>query len=158
MARHETHVEGLRETLANLRELPKAVGAAVVKSVLRSSAARFSNAAFAHMPPRSSGAPSHGAQAHLADSLAITVVADRDDRGQKGFQARIGPSPENWYGAFAEYGFTDRAGTKHEARPFLRPAFDTLKNAESRIIADDLWESIRKKAAQLERRAKKGRP
>jgi len=137
-------VQGANDIIRRLRKIGKAVSEQEITLILREASQPIRDQAESLANAqgiRSEGEPSHGATVHMADSVMVTVV--RDPRGfDPGIQARIGPYAENWYAQFAEYGFTDRKGVKHSARPFLRPAFEMNATSAERYIINSLWALI----------------
>lgn len=83
---------------------------------------------------------------HLAENIVITPIRDsstsRSGRDpESDFAVKIGPTTPFFYGLFAEIGTGRQA-----AKPWLRPAFDSLAGQSLGIIGRELWSTVRKTA------------
>ena len=74
-----------------------------------------------------------------ASATIEAAMMTETSRTAHGAQADIGPSTEAWHALFVEIGTRNNA-----AKPFLRPALDTQRDATIREIGQELWESIRR--------------
>lgn len=80
---------------------------------------------------------------HLADHIVISPVSNsstsRTGRDpETDFAVKIGAERHFFYGLFAEIGSAHQA-----ARPWLRPAFDSLAGQSLGIIGRELWSAVR---------------
>jgi len=145
-------LQGSADLMKRLRELPEAVGVSVQRKALIAGAEpmRAHAAALAPRDSQSSGP-------HLADNIVIGVppkrklkaaglsAAEEDILGA-GTIVEVGPAltpSDHFYGYFIEYGTIH-----HEAKPFMRPAFDAQKQTSMNVILASLWAAIRKALPQ----------
>lgn len=132
-------VEGGDELARALEQMPDAVKRPTVIAALKDGGEPI-RAAAAARAPRGAGPE------HLADHIAISAISDSStNRGgrdaETDFAVKIGPSRQFFYGLFEEL------GSAHQpARPWLRPAFDTLAGQALGVIGRELWNAIRAKA------------
>lgn len=150
MAR-DVQIEGLQETLANLRELPQRIGrAALRKSLLK--AAQPVAVVARNLAPVD--------EANLARSIVVstsqTSNARRTRPKEQEVEVYIGPARNVGagvsryilnYAAFVEFGTV-----KTPAQPYLRPAWDRMQPIVLKLFAADLKVQVEGAAARLSRR------
>lgn len=137
-------VEGLREVEAALRELPKSTGKNVLRRVLMKRGKVIAD--HARMLARED-------EGDLKKSLKAGPKLSRRQAAQHR-STETKHSAEIFVGAGAlVQAITEEFGTENQApHPFLRPAWDSGRNALLEGIKDDLWAEIKVAA---ERRARK---
>lgn len=146
-------VEGLREVDAALGELGKATGRNVLRRVALARLEPMAEEAQRLAPDN----PDTGGN-DLKDSIAVSTklagYAKRlNKRSKSEAEAHMGPAGKG--GAKApRQGSLQEFGTKnHGPQPFMRPAWDSGKDAMLDGIADDLWAAVKKAAARKARKA-----
>jgi HK97 gp10 family phage protein len=142
----EVKVEGLREVMSALRELPNATAKNVMKRVLLQRAQPVAEAARALVPVF---------EGHLQHSIN---VSDRLTRRQKGRHRKIDRDDvEVFVGPGTDpAAHLNEFGSSHQAaHPFMRPAWDQTKDDLLEGVADDMWAEIEKAAARLARKSAK---
>lgn len=138
-------MEGLEETVSNLGELPKATGRNVLRRVLLRRGEPVAQMA-SQLAPEMSG--------RLAFSIAVsTQLTRRQRRGAKvnEVEVYIGPAAgagSLYYASFREFGTAELP-----AHPYLRPAWDALKDMTLTMIGRDLGEEVEAAAGRLARKA-----
>jgi HK97 gp10 family phage protein len=141
---NDVQIEGLEETLANLRELPQRIGRATLKKALTKAAQPVAVAARSYAP-RESG--------DLARSIAVTSqLTRRHRRGakQNEVEVYIGPTSGDGvlnYASFVEFGTIDTP-----AQPYLRPAWDRVEPLVVKIFAETLGPEIEAAAVRSSKR------
>lgn len=104
-------IEGAADLSARLDRMEDGARGATLVEAVRDAARPIQQTA-SRLAPRKTG--------KLSRNIDIAVEVARPTRAA----ADIGPNASAWYGRLVE------TGTKHaSAKPFLRPAFDTEKNA-----------------------------
>lgn len=86
-----------------------------------------------HTAPRGEGL--HGR--HLADSIAIMAVRDKQGTGDK--TVAIGPTRNAFWGFFQEHGTI-----RHGPQPFAAPAFDSQGGRSFQILQVKFWAMLKK--------------
>lgn len=150
MARSTFKVEGLREIDQALGQLGKATGRNVMRRV-----------AVARLEPMAEEARKTAAgmawSGDLADSIAVSTrlagYARRLNRRSKSeAEAHMGPAGRG--GKAPPQGTLQEFGTvNHPPQPFMRPAWDSGKEALLDGITEDLWTEIEKAAQRQARKA-----
>lgn len=141
----EVKVEGLKELLAALRDLPPELGSRgggpikgalfaatkMMREVAREKAPRDTGrlsrnvVAFRDGNPRASG---------LAEAYYITFRRGKRGKGRhKRYNTKAGSDKDAFYGRFVEFGTS-----KMPARPFLRPAFEETKEKAVEVFKSQL--------------------
>jgi HK97 gp10 family phage protein len=145
-------LQGSDDLRKRLLELPKALSTTVQRKALIAGAEpiRAHAASLAPRDPMSSGP-------HLADNIVIGVPpkrklamaglssAEADVAGEGGI-VEVGPAlqpSDHFYGYLQEFGTV-----RHQAQPFMRPAFDTQARASLNLVLSSLWTAIRKALPQ----------
>lgn len=141
-------VRGLRELQAAMRALPKRLDRRILNAALMAGARPMVKAAKAKVPVDTAALKSgiratpvrpkqHTATVHVGIGRARQSKAERA-KGAKKYTP--------WYGFLVEFGTS-----KMSARPFLRPAFETTKQAAVEIIKAAIGRRIEIEAAKLKR-------
>lgn len=158
MAKSEVRIEGLSELLEALKALPKELGSkgggpikgslfaatkivrdeARLRAPVDTGKLQRNIVAFRDPDPRSSG---------VTEAYYITWRKGRR-RGQKRRKdlATANSDKDAYYGRFVEFGTS-----KMPARPFLRPAFEALKDQALQKFKNELARQISVKAKKLAR-------
>lgn len=136
-------ITGASDLAKRLEQLPAAVSRTVQVNALKAGAEVIRDRAAA-LAPRSPGPGPH-----LADDIVIGTISaarlERQDRGNE-VVVEVGPSlkpNDHFYGYFQEYGTI-----RHQAQPFMRPAFDTGAPLALTRILSAMWLAIRKALPQ----------
>lgn len=130
---------GGQDLVKRLEQLDSAVSRKVQIAALRDGAEVIRSRAAALAPRSEQGPP------HLADNIVIGAVSEAQiiKRGREGETiVEVGPSLKPldfFYGFFQEYGTA-----RHQAQPFMRPAFDTGASVAVNIVLSAFWAAIRK--------------
>lgn len=153
-------VDGAKELAEIFDELPKSLTDAVIKSAAKKALQPVAELAKATVV-RDDG--------DLANSIAIsTTLSKRQKRmfRQKGEVAvYAGPSyPKGAAGHLIEFGTGPRyhkTTGKYvgvvQARPFMRPAWDSLSGKVLEVMRTEIWGTLQKAVARLRRRAESGK-
>lgn len=139
-------IEGLSECYAALHELPKATAKNVALRVLKKRAKPILDAAEAKAPV---------ASGKLKKSMAISTKLSKR---QKSRYKKDGPNDVDVFigaGALPEAHMQEFGTTSEPAQPFLRPAWDALKDNLTQQLADDMWVEIERAVTRLARKAAK---
>lgn len=139
MAKTTIHIEGLRELDLALGQLPKSLAKGVLRRVLK--AAGEPVAAKAR-----GGAPRE--DLHLYESIDVSTRLNprqkkiHKEESRETFQEMfIGTN--NPAGMQQEFG-----NSRHGPQPWLRPAWDSTKDATLEMISNSLWAEIEKTATR----------
>jgi HK97 gp10 family phage protein len=140
-------VEGLKELVLGLEELPKATARNVLKRVL-TKAGQPTKERMESLAPRDTG--------YTAESIGIgptlNPAQSRSAKKEGKFFAAIYVGSRRGSAAqFEEYGTVNAP-----AHPYLRPAWDATQDGALKIIQTELGTEITKAAARLARKAAKG--
>lgn len=128
-------VDGLER---RLNQLPSAVSRRVQIKALKSGAEPIRGMA-ASLAPRDEEASAP----HLADHIIVAELSAKQRDAESLFDSaavEVGPAAPFFYGFFQEVGTAF-----HPAKPFLRPAFDSMKGRSLNIVRSALWAEIRKR-------------
>lgn len=142
-------VEGVEETLAALREFPKATGRSTLRRALVKAATPVAVVARSIAPSDpATGAPD------LKSSIDVATQLIRRHRGerQNEVEVYVGPTRQSGravlnYAAIQEFG-----SYKQTAHPFMRPAWDRMKPIVETILARELTAEFERTAARLSRK------
>lgn len=148
MPRYEG-VRGVEETLAALREFPKATGRAVLRRALVKAANPVAVAARSYSPDDpSTPAPD------LKSSIGVATQLTRRHRGTKQDEVEVYVGPTRQSGrAVLNYAAIQEFGSyKQAARPFMRPAWERTKALVLSILTRELATEFEKAAARLDRK------
>lgn len=142
-------VQGVEETLAALREFPRATGRATLRRALVKAANPVAVAARSYAPddPRT-GAPD------LKRSIAVATQLTKSQRQSKVNEVEVYVGPTNQLGRnVMSYATPVEFGT-YQARPypFMRPAWDRTKGLVFKILSQELKAEFEKAAARLSRK------
>lgn len=141
-------IEGLDELQTALRKLPDATAKNVVRRILRARAQPIADRA-EQLAPEDQG--------DLKDSIAVST---RLSKRQKRMHRKVDPHDIEVYvgpGPLPQAHLQEFGTQNHQAKPFMRPAWDAEKNKVLHNLRVDLWNEIQKAAARLARKASKGR-
>lgn len=138
----QVYVEGLSETVAALKELPKATEANVLRRVLLKAGKVIENDARA-MAPRATGALQISISTVPASPSKMTRrgKAAYDKKSQVEVLVEAGPAPQ---AVLREFGTVNLP-----AHPYMRPAYLANKANVLDIIRTDIWDEIKKAAERL---------
>jgi len=141
-------IEGLKELDKAFSELPRATGKSVLRRVLMKRAQSIADEA-QRLAPRSEGQRT----IHLQDTLAASTKLSRRQAKEHKKESAV----EVFAGAGAlPQAHLQEFGTSHHApQPFMRPAWDSGKNAALDGIRDDLASEIEKARKRLARKAER---
>lgn len=143
----EVYVEGLDALKTALRELPDATARNVLRRVAKQVLQPVADRAESLAPIQ---------VGRLKRSI---VVSDKLSRRQKSQFQRTDPNDVMMHvgaGALAQAHMMEFGTQDITPRPFLRPAWDSQKDAVLEEIKAKLWAEIEKAAKRLERKAAKG--
>lgn len=142
-------VEGVEETLAALREFPKATGRNTLRRALVTAAEPVAIAARSYAPDDpATPAPD------LKSSIAVATQLIRRHRRTKANEVEVYVGPTRQAGrAVLNYASNVEFGTFRAApHPYLRPAWDRTKALVQTILARELTIEFEKAAARLSRK------
>jgi len=168
----EVKVNGLQELRAAMLKLPKEMDRKTLNAALFQGGKLMVNDARGNVPVlqtptphRNTGTVRKNIRARtgrpIAGMTATVIVGVRKmSRGQinafksvaaaRGKKVAGSVNPDDpFYWRFLEFGYTDRGGTWHPGKSFLRNAFETTKGAAIGEITRALAFQIRRRAAQL---------
>lgn len=144
-------IEGLEETLANLRELPQKIGRTTLRKSLVKAAQPVAVIARNLAPVD---------QANLARSIAVSTTLTRNQRrtSEKANEVEVYVGPARGaapgssryalnYASFVEFGTIDTP-----AQPYLRPAWDRAQGLILKLFADDLKIQVEAAAGRVSRK------
>lgn len=141
-------IEGLRELEDALRELPKATGKLVLRRALIKAGEPVRAAAEALAP-----VPKDGSTPHLKPSITVSQKLSRRQkqlyRAESPVEVFIGPAP------LPEAHLQEFGSSVNSAQPYMRPAWDTEKNAVLDSVKKDLTDEIEKARQRLARKAER---
>lgn len=143
-------IEGLEETLANLRELPQRIGRTTLRKSLVKAAQPVAVIARNLAPVD---------EANLARSIVVSTSLTRNQRrtSQKANEVEVyvgparGAAPGSTryalnYASFVEFGTIDTP-----AQPYLRPAWDRMQPIVLKLFAADLKIQVEAAAGRVSR-------
>lgn len=142
-------VEGVEETIAALREFPRATGRATLRRALVKAANPVAVVARSYSPDDpATPAPD------LKRSIAVATQLTRRHRAEKRDEVEVyvGPTKQSGravlnYAAIQEFG-----SYKQTAHPFMRPAWDRMKSIVYKILASELKIEFEKAARRVDRK------
>ena len=165
-------VEGLSELKDAIEALPKAVGNNVLRQVLLARAEPIAALARQKAPVGRSGrlrdsiivqSLGSGGAGKAAFAAAMSGGASRAEAGRAAHAANsaagnsamvaIGPNKKIAYAHMVEFGSAHNPVPK----PFIRPAWDSLKGSLLDNIKEDLWAEIQKAVDKMARKAAKAK-
>lgn len=150
MAR-DVQIEGLQETLANLRELPQRIGRATLRKSLVKAAQPVAVVARS-LAPDDPATPAPDLKA----SIAVTTTLTRGQRRRRPklneVEVYIGPTRQAGRAVLNYASFQEFGTVHHPAHPYLRPAWDRMQPIVLKIFAADLGPQIEAAAARLSKR------
>lgn len=141
-------LSGAKELEDALKELPKAMSKAVLTRALKKAAAPVAALA-SDLAPR-------GATGNLAISIEVGTKLKESQRkgGVKSGDVEIyigATTPKGAHAHLVEF------GTDHSPpHPFMRPAWDQLKETVVSLIGREIWAALAKSARTLARKSAKG--
>lgn len=121
---------GGTELAQNLGKLATAANTTVTRNALKKGAEPIRSKAAASAPRRPP-------QPDLADHIVISTIKVRP--GETAAIA-VGPEEAYYHGLFQEIGTAF-----HGARPFMRPAFDTLVGTSLDLIRREMWAALERR-------------
>lgn len=142
-------VEGVEETLAALREFPRATGRATLRRALVKAASPVAVVARS-LSPDDPETPAPD----LKRSIAVASQLTRRHRGAKQSEVEVYVGPTKQVGrAVLNYAAIQEFGSyKQTARPFMRPAWDRMKGIVYKILAHELTIEFEKAARRLDKK------
>lgn len=143
------NVRGVEDTLAALREFPRATGRATLRRALVKAARPVAIVARSYSPDDpETPAPD------LKRSIAVTTQLTRRHRGAKRNEVEVYVGPTTQVGRnVLNYATIQEFGSyKQTARPFMRPAWDRTKDLVLTLFARELTIEFEKTAARLTRK------
>lgn len=143
------NVQGVEETIAALREFPKSTGRATLRRALVKAANPVAVVARSYAPDDpQTPAPD------LKSSIAVATQLTRRHRAAKRDEVEVHVGPTRVSGrAVLNYAAIQEFGSyKQTARPFMRPAWDRMKDIVFRILARELAVEFEKSARRLDRK------
>lgn len=135
-------VEGGDQLAKRLTDLPAAMTRPIMVAALKAGGEPI-RAAAAQAAPRKTGELASHMTISVANRLGSVAGGKWQPRDEQEHAVAVGPSKDEFYGLFQEYG-TKFIG----AHAFLRPAFDAKAPAALGIIVDRLWAALRKAVPQ----------
>lgn len=148
------NIEGLEETLAALREFPRATGRATLRRALLKAVNPVAIVARSYVPDDpSTPAPD------LKSSIGVATQLTRRHRGAKRNEVEVYVGPTRTAGrAVLNYASFVEFGTLHAtAHPYLRPAWDRTKGLVYTILTRELTVEFEKTANRLSRKFFRGK-
>lgn len=143
------NVLGVEETLAALREFPRATGRATLRRALVKAANPVAVAARSYAPddPRTP-APD------LKSSIGVATQLTRRHRASKQNEVEVYVGPTRQTGrAVLNYAAIQEFGSyKQTARPFMRPAWDRTKGLVMTILSRELAREFEATATRVSKR------
>lgn len=142
-------VEGVEETLAALREFPRATGRATLRRALVKAANPVAVVARSYAPDDpNTPAPD------LKSSIEVATQLTLRHRGSKQNEVEVYVGPTRQAGrAVLNYAAIQEFGSyKQTARPFMRPAWDRMEGIVYKILAQELTVEFEKAARRLDRK------
>lgn len=130
--------EGGEELARTLNALPAAFSRKVVLDALHEGAEPIRDTA-ATLAPRDKGELADHMTISTTNRLGSTAGGRWQERDETNHAVAVGPSKDEYYGLFQEYGTVH-----HSAHAFLRPAFDQQGQHALTIIGDALWWALRR--------------
>lgn len=130
--------EGGDALARTLNQLPAAFSRKIILDALKEGAEPIRDTA-AILAPRHTGDLAGGMTISTTNRLGGTAGGRWQERGETEHAVAVGPSKDEYYGLFQEYGTVH-----HSAHPFLRPAFDQQGAQALTIIGDALWWALRR--------------
>lgn len=143
------NVEGVQETLAALREFPKATGRNTLRRALLTAAQPVAVAARSYSPDDPiTPAPD------LKRSIAVSTQLIRRQRRTKANEVEVYVGPTRLAGrAILRYASNVEFGTfRAAAHPYLRPAWERTKGLVYTILTRELTVEFERSAARLSRK------
>lgn len=142
-------VQGVEETIAALREFPRATGRATLRRALVKAANPVAVVARSYAPDDpATGAPD------LKSSIDVATQLTPRHRGsrQNEVEVHVGPTKQAGravlnYAAIQEFG-----SYKQRPVPFMRPAWDRMKGLVLKILEKELTVEFEKAARRLDRK------
>ncbi len=132
-------IEGGKELQRNLTALPKQVERKVVMGALRKAAKPLIAEARARVPVKTG---------RLRASIGVRAARIRG-----GLAVHIGAGARKVRGRQIRHGHLIEFGTRHHAAfPFLRPAFEDVREEMTRVLGRELGRGIETEATKLGRR------
>ncbi|OLP56668.1 hypothetical protein BJF92_11305 [Rhizobium rhizosphaerae] len=143
-------IDGLRELDQALGQLPRSTAKSVLRRVLIEAGEPVARKARANAPKLT---------LHLQETTDVgTKLTRRQAALHKKETKDDRAFAEVFVGTSDPAGMQDEFGNEHQAsQPWLRPAWDSTKQATLERIANSLWGEIEKAAGRLARRAARGR-
>jgi len=146
------HITGLADLERRLKELPDKLAKNVLRGAVRAGAAVIQKEAKSLCPA--------SAEAHYLGKGSKRVLIQPGELKKKGIKVRSAPrkesqyaitywvywSKKHWYGKFLEFGTS-----KMSRKSFLRPAFDSKKEAATAAIRDYMATRIDKELGKIGR-------
>lgn len=142
-------VEGVEETLAALREFPRATGRATLRRALVKAAEPVAVVARSYAPDDpSTPAPD------LKSSIAVATQLTRRHRSAKRNEVEVYIGPTKVAGrAVLNYAAIQEFGSyKQTAHPFMRPAWERMKGIVYKILTRELKIEFEKAARRLDKK------
>lgn len=141
-------VEGVEETLAALREFPRATGRATLRRALVKAAHPVAVVARSYAPDDpATPAPD------LKSSIDVATQLTPRHRKAKVDEVEVHVGPTKQTRAVLNYAAIQEFGSyKQVARPFMRPAWDRMKGIVYKILAEELTVEFEKAARRLDRK------
>lgn len=142
-------VRGLAELEEALNTLPEVVAKKTLVAAMTEATETFRQRAIELAPYDATQREKDGM--HLVDGIRKEMRTG--SRGVRGswVHGKVGLHPDVFYGRFIEFGWTTPSGTRVEARPFMRPAFDDEKYRALAVISQRLEAGIAAAAAEVYR-------
>lgn len=142
-------VDGVEETLAALREFPRATGRATLRRALVKAASPVAVVARSYAPDDpATPAPD------LKRSIDVATQLTPRHRGSRQNEVEVYVGPTRQAGrAVLNYAAIQEFGSyKQTAHPFMRPAWDRMKGFVQKILAEELTIEFEKAARRLDRK------
>jgi HK97 gp10 family phage protein len=150
MAKVTVKIEGLKELDQALGQLPQSTAKATLRRVLMEAGEPLARAARANAPRLT---------LHLTESVDVGTKLTRRQASLHKKQAKNDRAfSEVFVGTSDPAGMQDEFGNSRQSpQPWLRPAWDSMKEPTLDRIANSLWGEIEKSAQRLARKALRGR-
>lgn len=145
-------VQGVEETIAALREFPRATGRSTLRRALVKAAQPVAVVARSYAPDDpATGAPD------LKSSIDVATQLTRRQRATKANEVEVYVGPTRQAGRYVlNYASLKEFGTfKDRPHPYMRPAWDRMKGIVQKILERELAVEFEKAAKRVTRKFNK---
>lgn len=144
-------VEGLEETLANLRELPQRVGRLALRKALLKAAEPVAVVARS-LAPDDPNTPAPDLRSSIIVSGSLTRSQRRSKPKQNEVEVYVGPSRSAGRNVLNYASFQEFGTIKQPPHPYMRPAWDRMQPVVLKILSDELAKQVEAAAGRVSRK------